>query len=172
MARPFKWRRIEQLPAVTLFVPSDGPSAGPENVLKLEELEAVRLKDLEGLEQSECADKMGVSRQTFQRILQSARVKLADSLINGKAVHIVGGHFTQNVCLVRCLDCGREWTESLENMAADQDLPHGFACPACRSGNTQCDQSCAAPPGRGGCRHHGRHQHGNHHGNHHGNPET
>ena len=155
MARPFKWRIIEHLPTVTYFVPSEtAPSSVPENVLKLEELEAIRLKDLEGLEQSACADKMEVSRQTFQRILLSARGKLADSLINGKAIHVVGGHSTQNIWLIKCLDCGREWTESFENMKSPRMDSH--PCPTCHSENTRCGQTCSGPFGRGNCRRHGR----------------
>lgn len=80
MARPTKWRKIENIPTITYFIPSDKDVAEvPENILKLEELEAIRLKDLEGLEQGECAEKMEVSRPTFQRILLSAREKIADS---------------------------------------------------------------------------------------------
>jgi len=80
LARPTKWRKIENIPTITYFIPSDKDVAEvPENILKLEELEAIRLKDLEGLEQGECAEKMEVSRPTFQRILLSAREKIADS---------------------------------------------------------------------------------------------
>lgn len=108
-----KWRKIENVPAVQFFVPAEaGLDAVPENILKIEEIEAIRLKDLEGLEQEECAEKMEVSRPTFQRILISARQKIADSLINGKAIHIEGGNFTRNICPVKCLDCGREWRKA------------------------------------------------------------
>ena len=130
MARPTKWRKIENVPAIAYFVPSDKEIVEiPENILKLEELEAIRLKDLEGLEQGECADKMEVSRPTFQRILLSAREKIADSLVNGKTIHIEGGNFTQNICPVRCLDCGKEWLESLENLEAING--GSYVCPAC-----------------------------------------
>ena len=58
MARPVKWRRIEHIPSIPYFIPSASDEDGvPANTLKLEELEAVRLKDLEGLEQSECAER-------------------------------------------------------------------------------------------------------------------
>ncbi len=153
MARPVKWRRIERFPAVTYFVPSEKPPNTPENILKLEELEAVRLKDLEGLEQAECADRMEISRQTFQRILLSAREKIADSLVNGKSIHVVGGHFTQNICMVKCLDCGKEWMESFENMKTNG--VRNYSCPSCRSHNIRCEQNCSAPFGRGNCRRHG-----------------
>ena len=156
MPRPVKWRRIEHLPTVTFFVPAEEASPSvPENVLKLEELEAIRLKDLEGLEQSECADRMEISRPTFQRILLSAREKIADSLVNGKSIHVVGGHFTQNICLMKCMDCGNEWSDSFENMRAGK--MRGTPCPECGSDNTSCGQNCSGPFGRGNCRRHGWH---------------
>ena len=155
MARPTKWRQIEHIPTVENFVPikEDRADFGV-NILKLEELEAIRLKDLEGLEQEECASKMQVSRPTFQRILLAAREKVADSLINGKAIHIGGGNFTRNICPVRCLDCGHEWTESVENMERTED--GDYVCPKCNSKNIVCGRGggrgrfC-----RGYCRHRG-----------------
>ena len=102
MARPTKWRKIENIPTIPYFVPSEKDiDEVPKNVLLVEELEAIRLKDLEGLEQEECAEKMQVSRPTFQRILLSAREKVADSLINGKVIYIDGGNYTLNICPVR-----------------------------------------------------------------------
>lgn len=100
MARPVKSRRVDNIPAIQNFAPVEALTDGvPVNTLLLEELEALRLKDLLGLEQEECAEKMEVSRPTFQRILISAREKVADSLINGKAVTIEGGNFM-------CASCG------------------------------------------------------------------
>jgi len=64
-----------------------------EVVLKVEELESLRLKDLLGLEQSEAAKEMGISQPTFHRILKEARRKVADALINGKALRIEGGDY-------------------------------------------------------------------------------
>lgn len=137
MARPVKWRKIENLPAVAYFIPSDTdiPQAA-KNVLLLEELEAVRLKDLEGLEQEECAERMQVSRPTFQRILLSAREKVADSLVNGKVLHVAGGNYTRHVCNVRCFSCGREWTDSYENLKAVET--GGYLCPHCGSPQISC----------------------------------
>ena len=74
MARPVKWRKIENMPKVLKFSPSDTNQSTGENSLKLEELEAIRLKDLIGLEQEDCAKQMEVSRPTFQRILLSAQI--------------------------------------------------------------------------------------------------
>lgn len=154
MARPTKWRKIENIPAVAFFVPSEKEIAEvPKNVLKLEELEAIRLKDLEGLEQGECADKMEVSRPTFQRILLSAREKIADSLVNGKTVHIEGGNFTKNICPVRCMDCGKEWRESIENLESINGS--SYFCPSCGSNRVTCSHSCRGRFGHGNCWRHG-----------------
>ena len=150
MARPTKWRKIENIPAVAYFVPSQKEIAEvAENILKLEELEAIRLKDLEGFDQGECADRMEVSRPTFQRILLSAREKIADSLVNGKTIHIEGGNFTQNICPVRCLDCGNEWLESFEKLEAING--GNYVCSACGSKKVTCGQSCRGKFGRRNC---------------------
>lgn len=155
MARPTKWRKIENIPAISYFVPAQINIPNfPETILKLEELEAIRLKDLEGLEQGECADRMEVSRPTFQRILLSAREKIADSLVNGKIIHIDGGNFTQNICPVKCIDCGNEWMESYEKLRSIRD--GSYTCPACCSKNIVCGQNCRGKLGRGNCWRHGR----------------
>ncbi len=81
MARPIKCRRVEFLPSITSFIPVDDDNRGLNAInLKVEELEAMRLKDIEGLNQQECADEMGVSRQTFQNIIDSGRKKSYPSL--------------------------------------------------------------------------------------------
>jgi predicted DNA-binding protein (UPF0251 family) len=82
------------MPGVTYFKPAGIPLRSLEEVrLSVEEVEAVRLKDVEGLEQEQGAEKMNVSRPTFQRVLASARQKIADALLNGKAIRIEGGNF-------------------------------------------------------------------------------
>jgi predicted DNA-binding protein (UPF0251 family) len=125
--RPPKWRRVEFLPVVTYFKPAGVPLRQlDEVVLTVEELEALRLKDIEGLEQEDCAEKMGISRPTFFRILNSAHSKVADALVKGKAIRIEGGkyHFSQ---FVKCLKCGHVWEEvQKENIQA-------FECPECHS---------------------------------------
>lgn len=142
MPRPTKWRKIENMPKVSHFSPKQIRPEG-ENVLKLEELEAIRLKDHEGLEQEECAKRMEISRPTFQRILITARQKVADSLINGRDLRIGGGHFTRQICPVECLDCGRVWDERMENIHEEK---HVFTCPECKSTHATCIQR---GPGRG-----------------------
>ena len=141
MARPTKWRRIEHIPVIPYFVPSDtNVDEMPANVLKLEELEAIRLKDLVGLEQGECAERMEVSRPTFQHILITAREKVADSLINGKMIRIEGGNFTRNICSIHCKDCGKEWKESFEHL---ETIKCGnYTCPDCASSHTRCEENC------------------------------
>jgi len=67
-----------------------------ETVLAVDEFEAVRLKDLEGWEQEAAAQRMAVSQPTFHRILASARAKIADALVNGKAIRIDGGVYRLN----------------------------------------------------------------------------
>lgn len=64
--------------------------------LQLDELEAVRLVDLMGLYQEKAAEKLGVSRQTLGNILESARKKISDALVNGKALLIGGGNTHSN----------------------------------------------------------------------------
>jgi predicted DNA-binding protein (UPF0251 family)/predicted Fe-Mo cluster-binding NifX family protein len=94
MPRPLKCRRVEFLPDVTYFKPAGIPLKNLEEIsMSVEEAEALRLKDLEGLEQEEGAEKMNISRPTFQRILATARQKIADALLNGKAIRIEGGNF-------------------------------------------------------------------------------
>lgn len=137
MPRPVKWRKVSFIPGVRYFIPTGVPKCElEENILKIEELEAMRLKDLEGLEQEDCADRMEVSRQTFQRILLTAREKVTDALINGKAVRIEGGNFTSNICPVKCQACQKEWAESYENY---QKIVEGtYQCPSCGSKDVTC----------------------------------
>lgn len=107
MVRPTKDRRVEFIPAITCFKPAGMPASElKENVLTIEELEAVRLKDLEGLEQEECAQRMQISRGTFQRILSAARFKVAQALIEGRMLRFEGGNFKLAVRHLCCASCG------------------------------------------------------------------
>jgi uncharacterized protein len=127
MARPLKCRRIAYLPGVTYFKPAGIPlGALEEVVLSLEEAEALRLKELEGLEQEQGAEKMNISRPTFQRILASARQKVADAILNGKAIRIEGGNFEIAQKHYRCHD-GHEW--DAENPPEN--------CPTCNTTDIQ-----------------------------------
>jgi len=90
MPRPHCLRRIGWVPKIWCFYPEtlENPQ---EIVLTLDELEAIRLADFEGLYQEEAAQRMGISRPTFGRILENARKKVAEALILGKSLRIEGG---------------------------------------------------------------------------------
>ena len=92
MPRPGKFRRICQKPMANYYKPRGIPLSALEHVnLTFDELEAIRLADLEGLYQEVAAQQMNVSRQTFGRIIESAHKKIAEALVNGKALSIDGG---------------------------------------------------------------------------------
>jgi predicted DNA-binding protein (UPF0251 family) len=92
MPRPCRCRKIRCSPDANYFKPRGIPLASLEEVnLTLDELEALRLADFEGLYQEAAAKKMNISRQTFGNIINSAHKKIADSLLNGKALRIEGG---------------------------------------------------------------------------------
>lgn len=131
MPRPTKFRRVEFFPKDTYFVPLGKPKCELEEVvLKLEELEAMRLKDIEGLNQEECAEKMQISRQTFQNIIDAARKKVAIALSDGKAINISGGNYTTSLCKFKCLDC-----KTTYNINFEQDKK---ICPDCGSNKVTC----------------------------------
>jgi len=82
-------RYIENQPNITYYKPAGIPLRDlTEITIELDELEAIRLADLEGLYQSKAAEQMKISRQTFGRIISSAHQKIAEALINGKAIKI------------------------------------------------------------------------------------
>jgi len=90
MPRPRLLRNIEFDPNVTYFKPQGVRMRDLEIVnLTAEELEAYRLRHINDLEQKQAADKMHTSQSTYQRILYSAYKKIADALINGKAIKII-----------------------------------------------------------------------------------
>ena len=131
MPRPTKWRRVNFIPQVTYFKPAGIPLRFLEEVrLSVEEAEAIRLKDVEGLDQEQCAEKMNISRPTFHRVLSSARHKLAFALLTGKAIRIEGGNFEMAMRRLRCLN-GHEWDVSFEVLIAGISQ----ICPKCSSPN-------------------------------------
>jgi uncharacterized protein len=137
MARPCKCRRVAFMPGVTYFKPAGIPLRSLEEVLlSVEEAEAIRLKDLEGLEQEQAAVKMNISRPTFQRILASARRKLADVILNGKAIRIEGGNFEVAIQHFKCAN-GHERDVSREELNDNPPLK----CPICGTEEIGIDQS-------------------------------
>jgi len=89
------------------FVP-DNPCFHPqidnkeEVILSIEEVESVRLADYLEMEQDSASENMNVSRGTFQRIINSARRKIADALVHGKTIRISGGHYELSDVKVCC----------------------------------------------------------------------
>lgn len=101
MPRPLICRRVAGCVPAEFFKPAGIPLSSLEEVcLGHDELEALRLADLEGLYQAEAAEKMGISRQTFGNIVESARRKVANVLVNGRALRIQGGSYqmTHRTC--------------------------------------------------------------------------
>ena len=146
MPRPPKCRRVEFLPAVTYFKPAGIPLRALEEVcLSVEEAEAIRLKELEGLEQEQGAERMNISRPTFQRVLASGRQKMADALLNGRAIRIDGGNFKMAWHQFRCLN-GHEWNVPFEEIAGGPPA----LCPTCNSTSITPVEQIAYGGGRRG----------------------
>lgn len=106
MSRPMKWRKVCCLPENKRFGPLD--LAVDESVyveMTVDEYESIRLIDLEGFTQQECADQMNVGRTTVQGIYAEARKKLAESLIGEKVLRIQGGEY--QLCDGTGSGCGR-----------------------------------------------------------------
>lgn len=104
MSRPKYCRRIGCLPDNIYFKPKGIPASNLEEiVLSLDEYESIRLADFEGLYQEEAAQKMNVSRQTFGRIIDSAHKKIADIIVNGKALKIEGGVIASQEKCEKCI---------------------------------------------------------------------
>lgn len=130
MPRPSLCRRIAQHPDATYFKPPGIPLTELEEVvLTVDELEALRLADKEGMYQEHAAERMNISRPTFGRIVETARRKVAEALVEGKALRIEGGNFVMaEMRTFRCSDCSHTW-----------QVPFGTGrpaeCPDCHSRN-------------------------------------
>jgi uncharacterized protein len=144
VGRPTQCRSVQDLPKVTCFRPDGVRQKRLQSVLlTVDELEAIRLADLQGLYQEEAARQMNVSRPTFGRILETARKKVAEAIVEGKQLCIQGG-VVRSLCdslpstrpdICVCPDCGFE-------------LPHRQGEP-CRE--TICPQCGAGLTRKGGC---------------------
>ena len=128
MGRPHKKRYVAFNPGVCYFKPRGIPMLDLEEIrLTIDEREALRLADLEGLSHEDGGQMMGVSRATFGRIIEQARKIVADALINGKAINIEGGNYeiSSTERLFACENCEYEWHE-------DFGTGRPKACPSCR----------------------------------------
>jgi len=146
MPRPKRCRRIGASPGSSYFKPRGIPlSVLEEVVLSVDEFEAIRLADIEGLYQELAAEKMSVSRQTFGRIIESAHQKVAEALVKGMALKIEGGAIEiASGKALSCCDCRHSWEPNHGKNEAVQ-------CPSCKSSNIQ-----GAAKGRGCGRGRGR----------------
>jgi predicted DNA-binding protein (UPF0251 family) len=132
MGRPKNCRKVQFMPGSKYFKPRGIPLSGLEEiVLTVDECEAIRLADLEGMYQEQAAGKMAISRQTFGRIIESAHKKVAEALVKGKALKIDGGEIEMaETRRFNCSDCQHSW-----------ELPYGtgrpLGCPSCKSSKIQ-----------------------------------
>jgi predicted DNA-binding protein (UPF0251 family) len=146
MARPKCPRLIADFPDMIFFKPRGIPLCElVETTLSIDELEAMRLADLEGLYQEIAAARMGISRATFGRIIESAHHKIADALLNGKAIKIEGGVVKMaQKRTFQCSKCEHSW-----------QVPFGSgrpaSCPQCGSKNF-CRSDAERGRGSGGRR--------------------
>lgn len=129
MVRPKKERVVGIPTSLSYFKPGGIPLRKLEEILlTVDELEALRLCDLEQLSHEEAGARMKVSRATLGRIVREARQKVADALVHAKALRVEGGNYRvmEETRLFVCIDCGNRWEE-----------PYGTGrpggCPACES---------------------------------------
>ena len=156
MPRPPIERLVAGVPRITLFKPAGVPARELDRLrLAVDELEAIRLVDLEGLSHELAAEALGVSRQTVGRVLERGRAKVADALVGGKAIEISGGKYRVEPPQLRCFACQEQW--AMRDMG-----PNAASCPRCGSDDVAAcsgpQSRCGRPggaPGRG--RDHGRH---------------
>ncbi|BFN37838.1 DUF134 domain-containing protein [Fidelibacter multiformis] len=121
MPRPVKNRWIYGRYEEEVFKPRGRGMTTLEAVhLEADELEAIRLADFEGLYQSEAAEKMGISRQTFGNILNRAHQKVADALIHRKMIRMNPAGTDRHLCV----RCGQPWTGTATRISRD-------ICPEC-----------------------------------------
>jgi predicted DNA-binding protein (UPF0251 family) len=142
------------MPGSSLFKPAGIPAYSlAEVIVTVDEFEALRLADYEALYQEQAAERMGVSRQTFGRIVEAARKKVAQALVEGLALRIEGGEIEMvETRAFECGECKHVW-----------EVPFGTGrpaeCPACQSKSFHRAQAAEAgsPGGRGGrCNRHRR----------------
>jgi len=130
MRGPYCKRRIHLPPNYKNFK----PSGIPRNLLRsltisVDEYEALRLADYEGLEHLQASEQMGISRPTFTRLIEKARQKLAKAIIEGLELIVEGGNIEFQNTLRRCRDCGDEQIIPSDQVIVD--------CPECGSDNVE-----------------------------------
>jgi len=130
LPRPIKPRCVRGEPVFGFFKPHGIPLRALDVVtLSVEELEALRLTDIEDLYQENAAERMEVSRPTFHRILKEAHRKVATALVEGKALGIEGGDYVLagDTRIFECVECGHTWEEPFGSGVRACEA----ACPVC-----------------------------------------
>ncbi len=158
MPRPCKCRLIAAQPTINAFKPAGVPGSDLESIeLGLDELEALRLADLEGLYHDAAAERMRISRATFGRLIECARHKVACAIFQSKMLVFSGGTIVmRGMRTFECVDCGNRFGKS-----------HGTgrpaSCPKCqgtnfcrvaeeRGGGRRSERDAGAGQGQGCCR--------------------
>ncbi|MEA3288041.1 MAG: DUF134 domain-containing protein [Candidatus Marinimicrobia bacterium] len=122
----YRKRRIASPPRFSNFKPSGVPRISLEQiVITIDEYEAFRLADHQGLDHLQASIQMDISRPTFSRLIEKARTKIAHAIIDGLELLIEGGNIDFSQGMHRCRDCGEEQTHAITKMIAD--------CPECGS---------------------------------------
>ena len=133
MIKPTKFRMVKFLykmvkfyPEGNYFTPWGKKDCEPDQVeIRVDEIEAIRLKDVEGLTIEDCASKMAISCEAFQNLIKCARKKIAIALTQNKIISIVDGNYTTKFCKFRCAKCGYTYTVKYEH--------DKIICPKCFS---------------------------------------
>ncbi|WP_099466759.1 DUF134 domain-containing protein [Konateibacter massiliensis] len=127
MPRPRKWRRVCSMPRCTNFSPENSQNSDIVR-MTIDEYETIRLIDLEGLTQEQCATQMDVARTTAQAIYANARKKLAECIVNGLSLVIEGGEYHvcehQDGCCgqgCRHRRCNRQCPQETENIGGNDN---------------------------------------------------
>lgn len=130
MSRPKNNRFVKEPPIFTDFKPIGIRGKNLERVyLSIDEYEAIRLADEIGLSHEQAANEMKISRSTFSRLILKSRNKIADFIVNGKALSIEGGKFYFINNIFKCNDCGDLFKTKIK------DNPYN--CPNCNSNNIE-----------------------------------
>lgn len=128
MPRRKMQRMVHRPPLYTEFKPVGVRRLSLDSIeLSIDEYEAVRLADHIGMNHTESSEEMEISRSTFTRLIENARKKIADLIIEGKHLKIDGGniHFRGNI--IKCNSCGHMFNTNFENEI--------IKCPSCGSDN-------------------------------------
>jgi len=131
MSKPRKKRNVLYPPGMDYFTPHGYRPLKKINevILTIDEYESIRLADLLNLKQEDAAKRMNISRPTFTRLVDAARKKIADAMVNGKVIRIEGGNYIFLRNRMRCVACGNIWDTVISN--------NDEFCPSCNSENIE-----------------------------------